>query len=291
MSTTAKAIVTMALLISLVSGMAAAQNVLVHHQEGESLLGPIPLNHSVQGVAFSTPISAFLSVKPEGEMMRINARIVADLADLQQKVGALVDTIPLPRDNCAHFSVDNIVARISDKVITVNGNVATLQLRGDVDIWACVENPVPCTRFDGIVPKFYTCDRPIKTRIISQPFEATISFWLAVEGSPHAVVVKLGDPNVRLRGDLRNLTEEVLNLLGVNLNRQVKELLGRALNPDVLRAALPEELNQLNASVTRAELLSNSGVLAATVVLSAAVDLRSLSELMGALQNGLPATQ
>lgn len=271
-----------------------AQEALLEPRKDESLFGPYSLSQTVQGVPLSTEASAFLSLLPEGDALRINVRVVTDLSDLQQKAGTLVDTIPLPTDNCARFSLDNIVARIWGKQITISGNMATLKLNGDVDVWTCLENPVPCTRieWDGIVPRLvtYGCNPPIKNRNVNQPFEATLPFRLVVV-DPQTMAVELGEPSVSLGGALGGVTDKVLRIAGVEINSRVKEALNQAINPDLLKASLPEDLRQLESTITRAELLNNSGALAATFEMSTVVDGEGLSRLVTLLQNGLLGAQ
>lgn len=276
------------------AGSVMAQEALLQPGKDESLFGPFSLNQTVQGVSLSTQAFAFLSLLPEGDTMRIKARVVTDLADLQQKAGALIDTIPLPNDNCAHFAADNVVARIWGKQITVSGNMATLKLHGDVDVWTCLENPVPCTRveWDGIVPRLitYACNPPIKNRNVNQPFEANLPFRLALMDS-HTVAVELGDPQVNLGGILGGVTDKILRIAGVEINSRVKEALNQAINPDLLKASLPEDLRRLDSTITRAELLDNSGALAATVEMSTVVDGEGLVRLMTLLQGGMKGVQ
>jgi hypothetical protein len=287
-------VVMAAALFGLGAQTVGAQEALLEPRKDESLFGPYSLSQTVQGVPLSTQASAFLSLLPEGDALRINVRVVPDLSDLQQKIGTLVDTISLPADNCAHFSLDNIVARIWGKQITVSGNVATLKLNGDVDVWTCLENPVPCTKveWDGIVPRLitYGCNPPIKNRNVNQPFEATLPFRLVVV-DPQTVAVELGDPNVNLGGALGGVTGKILKIAGVEINSRVKEALSQAINPDLLKASLPEDLRQFDSTITRAELLNNSSALAATFEMSTVVDGEGLARLVLLLQQGGPGSQ
>ena len=99
---------------------AASQDPLFQKRPDEFITVPIPFNRVVQGVPLELPAQAFLSLKRIDGDIRINARAVADLSDVQRKIGALIDTIPLPTDRCGHFSGDNVVARIWGKQITIS---------------------------------------------------------------------------------------------------------------------------------------------------------------------------
>jgi hypothetical protein len=268
-----------------------AQDALLIPRGDEVLLGPSPFEQVVQGVPIAVQVYTFFAIESVDDNLQIHARVVADLSDLQNKIGALVDTIPLPADNCSHFGVDNVVARIWGKQITVSGDVATLKLNGDVDVWTCVKNPIPCSRivFDEQhvfgatirVPRveLFDCNPPIKTRNLNQPFEATLPFRVEMVG-PRTYTLKLGDPLVNLGGALGGVTSGILRIAGVDINARVKEALDRVLNPELLKQTLPEFLLPLDPALTRAELSSNSGALALSLELDATLDAKELGELI-----------
>jgi len=270
---------------------AMAQDAVLLPRPDEVLLDSTLSEQVVQGVPIAARIYTFFSIKPVDDHVQIHARAIADLSDLQNKIGALIDTIPLPTDNCSHFGLDNVVARIWGKQITVNGDVATLKLNGDVDVWTCAKNPVPCSRieFDERnvfgqtirIPRlvFFDCNPPIKNRNLNQPFEATLPFTVGLV-DPHTYALKLGDPDVNLGGALGGVTEGILKIAGVDVNAKVKEALDRALSPEALKQKLPEFLLQYDPTLTRAELLSNSGALALSLEMEALLDAKQLGELI-----------
>src|SRR4051794_22572716 len=153
---------------SILADAAAAPDLFTPRPD-ELLLGPVTFSPVVQGVSLALPVSVLLSLQPMGDQVRIGVRAFADLADLQRKIGALVDTIPLPQDNCQHFGVDNFVARIWGKQTTIDANPAPLTLHGDVDNWTCLKTPVLCFKLEGFKPFFYACNPPIKNKNINQP--------------------------------------------------------------------------------------------------------------------------
>ncbi|HKI00697.1 MAG TPA: caspase family protein [Thermoanaerobaculia bacterium] len=257
----------------------------------EVLFGPSTSEQVVQRVPITARIYPFISLKPVDDRIQIHARVIADLSDLQNKIGALIDTIPLPGDNCSHFGVDNVVARIWGKQITVSGDVATLKLNGDVDVWTCLKNPVPCSRIEwderqvlGVTIRtprvvFFDCNPPIKNRNLSQPFEATLPFSVAIVDA-RTYALKLGDPAIDLGGPLGGVTEGILKIAGVDINAKVKEALESALSPEALKQTLPEFLLTYNPTLTRAEILSNSGALALFLELDALLNAQQLGELI-----------
>ena len=276
---------------------ATAPSDLLQPRPDEAQIGPLSSIQTVQGIQISTPVTLFLALLPVEDKVQAKGRVVVDLSDLQNKVGALIDTIPLPTDNCQHFGPDNIVARIWGKRITIDGEVATLTLNGDVDIWECAKNPVLCSRiewdehniFGGTIrtPRvvLYDCNPPIKIPGVNQPFEATLPFQGMV-ADQQAVAVKLGDPTVNLGGTLGGVTEGILKIAGVDINIKAKELLDGAIRPDLLRQTLPTDLLELNPTITRAQLLDNQGALALYAELTALADLAAISEFLTKVLEG-----
>jgi hypothetical protein len=271
---------------SVLEDSAAVPDSLFEPRPDELLLGPASFSPVVRGIALSLPVSVLLSLQPEGDQVRINTRVFANLSDLQHKIGALVDTIPLPQDNCQHFGVDNFVARIWGKKITIEGNLATLTLNGDVDNWTCLKNPVPCTKFEGFNLVFFDCNPPIKNKNINQPFDATLLFQVVV-ADPHTIELRLGNPAVNLGGSLGGVTQGILRIAGVDLSAKAQELLAGSISPDLLRQTLPTDLLPLNPVITRAELTSHSGDLALYAEMNASVDGKEIGKLIRQLFLGL----
>jgi hypothetical protein len=253
---------------------AEPQDLLVQ-PPGEGIrVGPFPLSESIRGVPLALRSSAFLVLKKEEGQLRLLSRLIVDLTDLQRQVGAIIDTVPLPTDNCARFAADNLVPRIWGKQLTINGDVATLRLNGDLDVWQCIKNPIPCSKveWDGIVPHVVTfdCNEPIKNKI-NQPFDAEIALRLVVAPS-NTVSIMAGDPQLRMGGTLGSVTEQLLRIVGVDIEARVKESLDRAISPDLLKAPLPAEVQRLDPTFTRAEFFNNAGSLAASLEMTSTLD-------------------
>lgn len=239
---------------------------LLQPRPDEVPIGPVSFAQTVRGVPLSASVSGFLSFLPTGSQIQVNARIIADLSDLQNKIGSLVDTIPLPTDKCAHVGLNNIVARIWGKELTIQGSVATLTLHGDVDSWTC-----PAI-FGGPT--------------VNQPFDATLPFS-AVLADARTIAIQLGQPTVTLGGQFGSVTQGVLRIAGVDISAIAKEALDRLISPDLLRQTLPADLLQLNPVLTRAELMSNLGALALYVEMNASFDGTALGRLIRSLFVGV----
>jgi hypothetical protein len=272
---------------SILAESAAPPDSLFTPRPDELLLGPVTFSPVVQGVPLTVPVSVLLSLQPDGAdgtQIRINARAFADLADLQHKIGALIDTIPLPQDNCQHFGVDNFVARIWGKQITIDDNSATLTLHGDIDSWTCAKNPIQCTKLEGFNLVFFDCNPPVKFKNFNQPFDATLPFQ--VVANPQAIALQLGTPAVTLGGTLGGVTQGILQIAGIDVSAKAQQLLVGSIPPDLLRQTLPADLLSLNPVITRAELTSHTGDLALYAEATASVDGKAIGELIGQLLLG-----
>jgi Caspase domain len=268
-----------------VSEAASTSDPLFQKQPDEIFAVPIPFDRVVQGVPLSAPAYAFMSIRSIDGKVRVNVRSVADLSDLQTKIGALVDLLPLPTNQCEELNAVNNVVRIWGKKITIDGEVANLELHGDVDGWFCAKG-VPCSKvvWHGLIPEvvLFDCNPPITKQVFNQPFDANIPFGLGV-ADRLSLEVRLGQPTVSLGGQLGGVTEGILRIAGVDLNDKLREALSGVVNPDLLKGTLPEDLLQLDPVVTRAGLFSSSGALAASVELNVPFDLRIFKALAEAL--------
>src|SRR5690348_11830089 len=81
----------------------------------EVQVGPIPVTQPINGIAVTLPITSSLNVTTGQNSLQFDARIVADLSDLQAKSGPIIDTFPVPTDNCRSFSANNQVVKIWGK--------------------------------------------------------------------------------------------------------------------------------------------------------------------------------
>jgi len=234
-------------------------------QPDEITIGPVIATENIQGIPVNIPVTAFLKLATDSAGISVNLRLAANLSDLQQKIGSIIDTAPLPHNVCDHFGVDNIVARIWGKQLNASPNQLTLKLNGDVDDWTCVKNPVPCSKvtWGGGFIKYpqitlYDCNSPIENKNINQPFEANLSTSLQVV-DPQTVSVVLGNPSVNLGGKLGGVTQGILNIAGVNLNQKASDALKQAVDPAKLRQALPPDIQSLNLAITDAHFSNENG--------------------------------
>jgi hypothetical protein len=118
-------------------------------QNDRIAVGPIVLTQDVQGIAVNTSALMSFAVETKPDGLHLSLTLDASLIDLQHKFSQIVDTIPLPRDNCKSYTLANPVVSLGNRALRVEGDNAVIALSGDVDGWTCLQNPVPETYWDS----------------------------------------------------------------------------------------------------------------------------------------------
>ena len=252
----------------------------------EVKIGPIAYTQDVNGVPVTITAFSFIDVSTGSNQIIIKARVLADLFDLQQKIGAIVDTFSLPKDNCRSYSANNPVVSIPRKELVFRNGAAIFSLGGTVTDWDCRENPIPNSKLDWVekwgvkVPSLVTWPgSPIKNIVVTQPFDADLPVDLA-KNNDYAVGIKFSDPNIQLKGQYAFITNGVLQLAGVDINQKAYDALQKAIDPEKLRLAIPEEISQYKPIVESAHFEDDAGHLTAAIAVSAAIPPATLTDLL-----------
>ncbi|HXI05270.1 MAG: hypothetical protein ACRCU5_03315 [Rhizobiaceae bacterium] len=263
-------------------------------------VGPIVLTQDVQGIAVNTSVSLSFAVETKADGLHLSATLDANLVDLQRKFPQIIETIPLPRDNCKSYTLVNPVVGLGNRQLKAEGDQAIIALSGDIDGWTCLQNPVPETYWDstgcrGDLPfgGHYTfgCPKtrpgsPIKNKSFTQPFDATIPVSLQRVGDASLGLV-LGQPNIKLGGQFVTITNGLLSVAGVNINDQAKKALDRAIDPNKLTISIPRDYADLNPAITGASFRSDQGQLMIRIDMTALVPPARVNEILGGLVNSL----
>jgi hypothetical protein len=252
----------------------------------ELVIGPFVSSQNIQGVVVNLPVTAFVKMVTAFDGVTVNLRLVGNLADVQQKIGGIIDTLPLPTNVCSHMGADNLVARIWGKQLTVSGNALTLNLQGDVNDWACAPNPLPCTKIDWQggsikfpVPVFWPCNPPIETQLVNQPFSASLSAVVHLLDR-QTLGVNLLNPSINLGGTFGGITAGVLRIAGVDISQKASDALRQAIDPGKLRQTLPQELQSLNLSIASAGFTSVNGQALIGIQLTGKIPPAQLTQLL-----------
>ena len=260
----------------------------------ELLLGPIPFTQPVQGIPVAIVSTTYLSLHTESDGLYLKAHVIADLTDLQAKIGSIIDTIPLPRNNCRSYSANNPVVTIWGKELKATGSTATLWLHGYVDVWDCRENPVPNSKVEwrveniglGIkteVPVVVTWPgNPIKNKLATQPFDISEPLEF-IRISDSTVALRLGNPNVQLGGPFVGITKGILSIAGININAKARDALWQAIAPTKLQVSIPDEYLKLGPKIESASFQAVGNNLEVTMMLSARVPAAQINEVISQL--------
>jgi hypothetical protein len=257
----------------------------VTQKSDELLIGPITTTVPVQGVPVNLVSSTFLTLHTTNTGLILKARVTTDLHDLQNKIGAIIDTISLPRDNCASYKPANPVVTIWGKELKASEHGATLWLHGKVEIWSCVQNPIPQTKVEihGLSVTVRTWPgNPFKNLSATQPFDISEPFNVT-KVNDSTVALTLGDPNVQLGGQFVFIANGILRIAGVDINEKAKDALRGAVDPNKLQFSVPPEYLALNPKVEDVGLSTNGANLIAVLNLSANVPAAQINETLLAL--------
>ncbi|MBY0561974.1 hypothetical protein [Hyphomicrobium sp.] len=257
----------------------------------EVAIGPVEYTQDVNGVPVTISATSFVKLVTTDSKLSLHVRVLGDLIDLQKKIGAIVDTFNLPSNNCGSYSPNNPVVSIPRKELKPTADGAVFSIGGSVTMWQCVQNPVPNSKLDweirnvgfGIktkVPVVRTWPgNPIKTILVTQPFDADLPVYL-VKNNEHAVGVQFSKPDIELKGNLAFITKGVLKIAGININDKAYDALQKAIDPQKLSLAIPEEVMKYNPIIESARLFDSGGHLTAEISMSALVPADTINALI-----------
>jgi hypothetical protein len=290
--------VLLACVAAAVAGGAVAQAAL---SGDELIVGPINVPRTYQGVTVTPVVTSYFKLATRADGLHLNARVESDLRDLQNKFSALIDTMPLPRDNCRSFSGNNPVVSLSNKQLKAEGKNGRIVISGEVKLWDCRENPVPQVYWDPtgckgkipIINKEYSfgCPKtrpgsPIKNVLLTQPFDFAVPVSLQRTGD-RSISLVIGDPKVELGGQLAFITKGVLSIAGVDINAEAKKAIEASVDPNSLTVSIPSEYAELNPLVEGASFGEKGGNLTAIVEMTARIPAAKMNDLIRSMVDGV----
>lgn len=267
----------------------------------ELIVGPISVPKTYQGVTVTPVVTSYFKLTTQADGLHLNARVESDLRDLQNKFSGLIDTMPLPRDNCRSFSGNNPVVSLSNKQLKAEGNTGRIAISGEVKLWDCRENPIPEIYWDptgctGRLPIFnreykFGCPKsrkgsPIKNVLLTQPFDFTVPFSLQKIGD-RSISLVIGDPKVDLGGQLAFISKGVLKIAGVDINAEAKKAIEASIDPNSLTVSIPSEYAELNPIVEGASFGEKGGSLTAFVEMTARIPATKMNDLIKSMVDGV----
>jgi hypothetical protein len=117
----------------------------------------------------------------------------------------------------------NLVVSLTSKSLTAQGDQAILAIGGQVDGWTCVGKAKSEILWEmrkvgpikTKVPVRHTSTSAVKTKVTSEPFQASIPISFVKQGA-NSVAVQLEQPIVKPEGHYVSVTNNVLRIADIN---------------------------------------------------------------------------
>jgi hypothetical protein len=263
---------------------------LVSQATAQLAVGPIAINTNVNGVPITISATSWTTVNSADNELIVNARILADLIDLQKKFSDVVGTFKLPANNCASQTADkpNPVVSLKTSSLWPRSDQLVMFFRGHVDVWSCVaggsnyEIQWQKKKIGFInmkVPVLHTWAILKKNKENSQQFDVSLPIHL-VNKDNATVALEIAKPAIKLEGQNAFVTKAVLKLANVDINKNASTALQSAIDTAKLKTALPKELQKLNMSVVSARFRDEGGHAMAEINLVARVSGTSTTQFL-----------
>ena len=79
---------------------------VVSSATAQTSVGPVAITNTVNGVPVTVNATSWITVNSSGNEFTVQARIFADLIDLQKKFASILDAFKLPTNNYANRAAD-----------------------------------------------------------------------------------------------------------------------------------------------------------------------------------------
>jgi len=251
---------------------------VVSSATAQTAVGPVAITNTVNGVPVTVNATSWITVNSSGSELTVQARIFADLIDLQRKFASILDAFKPSANNCANKAADTQNAVISFRngsIVPVDDQLM-MSVRGDVGVVSCVAGPQKIATvlknkkllfLKWKVPVTHVV-RTVKERNDgAQAFRGSMPIQL-VKKDGASVALKVVEPNIKLEGQEALMTNA--NLAKTHINQTVYAALQSAIDPAKLKAALPKDLQKMNMTVVSARFRSYGGHAIAEINLAAA---------------------
>jgi len=241
---------------------------LIPRAAAQLAVGPIPIVSSINGIPITVSVMSWITVNSVGDETIVDARIFADLVDLQKKFSDVVDSFKPSARNC-NRSADgqNPVVSFRGGSLWPRNDQLIMFVRGDIDIWSCsVGPPQSAVRWEKTKVSFLTLKLPVrrtwrnvkKNMDGTQPFHGTLLVSLVEKDSAN-VALRNTEPSIRLDGEPTFATNANLSLAKTDMNDKVSKALRNAIDLTKLKDVLPKELQKFNMTVNSARFRDRGG--------------------------------
>jgi hypothetical protein len=251
--------------------------VLMSRATAQLGIGPIPITSSINGIPVTVSVTSWISVSSVGDEIAVDARLFADLIDVQKKFSDIVDSFKRNAGDC-NRSADgqNPVVSFRSGSLWPSSDQLIIFVRGDIDIWSCiVGRPQSAVRWEPKKIAFLTLKLPVqrtwrnvrKNINGSESFHGMLRVALAEKDDAN-VALRLAKPTIRFEGE-PTLTNTNLNLAMTDMNQKLSKALQSAIDVAKLKGTLPKELQKLNMTIVSARFRDRGGHAIAEINLAA----------------------
>src|SRR6186997_539460 len=127
-------------------------------------VGPVPIMSSINDIPITVSVTSWITVNSVGDETTVDARIFADLIDLQKKFSDIVGSFKRSADGC-NRSADgqNPVVSFKSGSLWPRNDELIIFVRGDIDVWSCTVGPQQSAiRWEPKKIAFLTLKLPVK---------------------------------------------------------------------------------------------------------------------------------
>jgi hypothetical protein len=183
---------------------------VVSSATAQTSVGPVAITNIVNGVPVTVNATSWITVNSTGNELTVQARIFADLIDLQKKFASILDAFKPTANNCANKAADtqnSVVSFRNGSIVSVDDQLV-MSVRGDVGVVSCVAGPQKTeTVLKNKKLLFLKWKVPVKQVVRTvktrndgaQAFRGSMPMQL-VKKDGAGVALKSVEPNIKLEG-------------------------------------------------------------------------------------------
>jgi hypothetical protein len=224
--------------------------------------GPIAITNNVNGIPITVSATSWITVNASDSERPVDARIFADLIDLQRKFPKLLETLGLSTANCdvRHTDSRNPVVSLKSGSLWPVDDQLMMSVQGHVDLWSCRARPAKSEvawrrKKIGFIklklPVLHTVRSMTKKKMDgTQQFRGNLPIQLVNKGGAN-VALKIASPEIKLEGQDTIVTNVNLDHAKLDMNQKAYAALRSAINIAKLRTILPKEYQKLTVVSTR----------------------------------------
>ena len=258
---------------------------VVSSATAQTSVGPVAITNTVNGVPVTVNATSWITVNSSGNELTVQARIFADLIDIQRKFASILDAFKLPVNNCTNRAADTqnpVVSFRNGSIVPVDDQLV-MSVRGDVGVVSCVAGPQKTATVLKTKKLLFLKWKSPVTHVVrtvkerndgAQAFRGSMPMQLVkkdgVGKDGGGVALKAVEPNIKLEGQDALMTTANVTLAKNHINQKVYAALQSAIDPAKLKAALPKDLQKMNMTVVSARFRSYGGHAIAEINLAAA---------------------